>query len=107
MFKKALITMLVLGTSTAAFAQPLRERGHGPVVAQHETREKPVWSGPVKYSPVRPAPVRREPIHVAPVRTEHYVRSGWERPILRERLERPWVRVGFYHAPVVVYGSAP
>jgi len=105
---KALVTMLVLGSSAAAFAQPLHiERGHGPVVVQHEPAARgPVWSGPVRYTP--PArTVRPEPVRVAPVRTEHYVRSGWERPILRERLERPFVRIGFFHAPVVVYGSAP
>jgi len=103
---KALITMLVLGSSAAAFAQPIHEMGHGPVVVQHEPARKPVWSGPVRYTqPARP--VRAEPVRVAPVRTEHYVRTGWERPILRERLERPFVRVGFFHAPVVVYGSAP
>ncbi|HTR54359.1 MAG TPA: hypothetical protein VMJ10_26885 [Kofleriaceae bacterium] len=67
-------------------------------VAQHEPAR---WSGPVRYTP----PAR--PVRAAPVRTEHYVRAGWERPILRERLERPFLRIGFFHAPVVVYGSAP
>ncbi|HEY1557857.1 MAG TPA: hypothetical protein VGF94_23655 [Kofleriaceae bacterium] len=96
--------MLVLGSSAAAFAQPLHvtERGHGPVVVKHEPERKPVWSGPVKYTPARPTPVR-----VSPVRTEHYSRTGWERPVLRERLDRPFLRIGFVHAPVVVYGSAP
>jgi hypothetical protein len=103
---KALITMLVLGSSTAALAQPLRERGHGPVVARHEptfTRHEPVV---VRHQPIIREPVR-QPVHIAPVRTEHYVRSGWARPILHERLERPYVRFGFFHAPVVVYGAAP
>ena len=100
---KALITMLVLGSSAAAFAQPIHERGHGPAVVQHEPARKDVWSGPVRYTP----PARRvEPVR-APVRTEHYVRAGWERPILRERLARPFARIGFFHAPVVVYGAAP
>jgi hypothetical protein len=68
---------------------------------------EPVYRAPERREPVVREPVYREPVRVAPVRTEHYTRGGWERPILRTRIERPFIRFGFYHAPIVVYGAAP